>query len=61
MCAILKRMKDLLLTDQPLYLAPGSVRAILALSVVGAFIAGVIEEPVALLVLGFYFGQKGQA
>jgi hypothetical protein len=52
-------MKDLLQTDKPLYLAKGSVRAILALGVVAAFIAGQIDEAVALLVLGAYFGQRG--
>lgn len=52
-------MSDRLLqTDKPLYLPEGSVRAILALGVVGAFIAGQIEIETALLVLGFYFGQK---
>ncbi len=40
---------------QPLWLPPGSVRAILALGVVGAFLAGQIEADIALLVLGSYF------
>ena len=51
-------MRDLLQTDQPLYLAPGSVRAILAIGVVGSWIYGAVDTDVALLVLGFYFGQK---
>jgi hypothetical protein len=49
----------LLQTDQPLFLPPGSVRSILALGVVGAFIAGLTTIEVATLVLGFYFGQRG--
>ena len=44
--------------EYPLWLPEGSVRAILALGVVTAFIAGQIDIPVATLVLGFYFGQK---
>ena len=51
-------MKDLLQPDQPLYLASGSVRAILALGTVGAWIAGQVDTEVALVVLGFYFVQK---
>jgi hypothetical protein len=46
-------------TDQPLYLPEGSVRAIIALGVVGAFVAGALDQlEVVALVLGFYFGQK---
>jgi hypothetical protein len=41
--------------DQPLWLPRGSIRSILALAVVGAFLFGLIDADVALLVLGFYF------
>lgn len=44
--------------DQPLGLPAGSVRSIIALGVVSAFVAGVVESDVALLVLGFYFGSR---
>ncbi len=46
--------------DQPLWLPPGSVRALLALSVVGAFIAGELPVEVATVVLGFYFAKATQ-
>ena len=48
----------LLRDDQPLFLPEGSVRAVLALGIVGAFIAGVVELEVVLLVLGVYFGGR---
>lgn len=48
----------MLLNDQPLWMPAGSVRSILALGVVGAFVAGLIEADVALVVLGFYFGSR---
>lgn len=48
---------SLLQKDQPLYLPAGSVRSILALGIVSAYVAGLIANEVALLVLGFYFGQ----
>ncbi len=54
-------MKDLLQTDQPLYLPAGSIRSVLALGVVGAFFAGLVEENVAILVLAFYFADRGSA
>lgn len=55
-------MSDLLLqTDQPLYLPEGSVRSILALSVVGAFFAGLVPIEVAALVLGSYFTGRAAA
>lgn len=44
--------------DKPLYLPQGSVRAVLALSVIGAFIAGLVGLEVATLVLGAYFGVR---
>ena len=39
----------------PLFLPEGSVRGILALSVVGAFIVNAVDADTAILVLGFYF------
>ena len=49
-------------TDQPLYLPEGSVRAVIALGVVGAYIFGALDQlEVVALVLGFYFGQKVQS
>jgi hypothetical protein len=51
----------MLRTDQPLWLPQGSVRAILALSVVGAFFAGLVDMEVALLVLGSYFVGRANA
>ncbi len=48
----------MLQNDQPLYLPEGSVRALIALGVVGAFIGGYVDLEIAALVLGFYFGQK---
>lgn len=44
---------------QPLWLPPGSVRAVLALAVVGAYFVGAVSTDIALLVLGVYFGQRG--
>ena len=51
-------MKDLLQTDKPLYLPEGSVRSVLALLVVVAFVAGAVPIEVATLVLGFYFAAR---
>ena len=48
----------MLVNDQPLWLPEGSVRSILALGVVGAFVAGLVNIEVATLVLGFYFGVR---
>jgi RsiW-degrading membrane proteinase PrsW (M82 family) len=43
----------------PLWMPQGSVRSLLALAVVGAFIAGFIEElELVMLVLGFYFADR---
>ena len=42
----------------PLWMPTGSVRSILALGIVAAFVAGLIEIEVATLVLGFYFGSR---
>ena len=48
----------LLQPDSPLYLPEGSVRALLALGLSAAFVAGLVQLEVVALVLGFYFGQK---
>lgn len=48
----------LLNTNFPLWMPEGSVRAILALGVVAAFIAGLVSIEVATLVLGFYFATR---
>jgi len=48
----------MLLNDQPLWLPQGSVRSILALSLVGGFMAGYVPIEVVTLVLGFYFGVQ---
>lgn len=45
-------------TDKPLWMPAGSVRSLIALSVVAAFIAGLIEKDVVLMVLGFYFATR---
>ena len=49
---------NMLQNEYPLWLPEGSVRSILALVVVSAYIAGYIDLSLATLVLGFYFGQK---
>ena len=48
----------MLINDQPLWLPAGSIRSILALGIVGAFVAGGAPIEVATLVLGFYFGSR---
>jgi hypothetical protein len=48
----------MLLNDQPLGLPQGSVRAVLALGIVAAFVAGLVEIEVATLILGTYFGIR---
>ena len=55
-------MADLISADHPLWLPEGSVRAVLALAVVGAFIAGALDAvEIVTLVLGFYFGTRAAA
>lgn len=44
--------------SQPLGLPAGSVRSILALAVVAAYIANLVPMEMAALVLGFYFGVR---
>lgn len=48
----------MLQNEHPLWLPEGSVRALLAFTVIGAIIAGLIDVEFGYLVLGFYFGQK---
>lgn len=48
----------LLQTDQPLYLPEGSVRSLVAIAAVGAYIVGAIDETIPLAVIGFYFGAR---
>lgn len=49
----------MLQNEYPLWLPEGSVRSLLALAVVGAFLAGLVEEAeIVFLVLGFYFGDR---
>jgi len=48
----------MLLNDQPLWLPAGSIRSIIALGIVGAYIGGIVDIEVATLVLGFYFGTR---
>ncbi len=50
----------MLLNDQPLGLPQGSVRAVLALMIVGSFIYSAVPIELVTLVVGFYFGQRGQ-
>lgn len=52
-------MKDLLQPDQPLYLPTGSVRSVLALIIVIAFVGwAVVPLEIVTLVLGFYFADR---
>ncbi len=54
-------MKDLLQPESPLYLPAGSIRSILAIGVVSAYVAGLVDEQLALLVLAFYFADRGSS
>lgn len=52
-------MNNFINPTQPLGLPEGSVRALLALGVIGAYIAGSLQElEIVTLVLGFYFGTR---
>lgn len=42
----------------PLFLPTGSVRAVLALGIVASAVAGLVDNEVLFLVLGFYFGSR---
>lgn len=44
--------------DQPLWLPQGSIRSLIAIAIVGAYIAAWVPIEVATLVLGFYFGAR---
>ena len=44
--------------DKPLWMPAGSVRSVIALALVGAYIAGAIAEEIVFAVIGFYFGQR---
>jgi len=46
--------------EQPLWMPEGSVRSILALAVVAAFILDKVPIEVATLVLGFYFATRAR-
>lgn len=47
---------------QPLWLPEGSVRALLALAIIAAFIGGLLDQlEIVTLVLGFYFGSRNSA
>ena len=48
----------LLQTDQPLYLPEGSVRSLLAIGIVGAAIAGLVNWDIAGVVTAFYFAAR---
>jgi len=51
-----------LLHNEPLWMPKGSVRAILSLTVVAAWIGGAIDNTeVVLMVLAFYFGSRTAA
>ena len=52
----------MLQTDMPLYLPEGSIRAVLALAIVAAFIFGLVTQlELVMLVLGFYFGSRASS
>lgn len=48
----------MLLNDQPLWMPAGSIRGILALGVVGAAIADLVEWDVAGIIIAFYFAAR---
>jgi len=52
--------RGLLNRNAPLWMPPGSVRALIALVVVlGYFIkTGTVDKDIVMLVLGFYFGVR---
>ena len=45
----------------PLFLPAGSIRAILALGIVAAAVADLVQTEALFLVLGFYFGSRTAA
>ncbi len=52
--------KKLLDKNSPLWLPPGSVRALIALIIVIGYVAvnGTVDKELIMLVLGFYFGSR---
>ncbi len=46
--------------NSPLWLPPGSVRALIALIIVIGYVAvnGTVDKELIMLVLGFYFGSR---
>lgn len=44
--------------DKPLWLPAGSVRSVIALALVGAYIADLVTDEIVYAVIGFYFGQR---
>ena len=50
-----------MLNDQPLWLPQGSVRSIIALGIVGSFVAGLVPIEIATLIVGFYFASRPTA
>jgi hypothetical protein len=48
----------MLQVDQPLYLPEGSIRGILALTIVGSAVAGLVPWDVAGIVTAFYFAAR---
>ena len=48
----------MILKNAPLYVPKGTVRAVLALSIVSAFIVGQVDRETALVVLAFYFTSR---
>ena len=47
--------------QEPLWMPKGSVRAIIALTVVAAYIAGLIDLELAGVVVAFYFAARTAA
>lgn len=48
--------------NEPLWLPAGSIRSLLALSIVGAYLGGLFDNlEVVTLVLGFYFADRASS
>ena len=45
--------------NKPLCLPVGSIRGLIALGITAAFVFDGVDTEIALLVLGFYFGNRG--
>lgn len=49
------------MSDQPLWLPKGSVRAIIALAIIGGYLFGLeVPQPLVMAVITAYFVQRGQ-